>query len=874
MGLTWPLSGRSGEMRAIEAALRAPDVSGVVLQGPTGVGRTRIARQVVSAARARGVDARWVVGAASATAVPLGALAAWAPPDAADTVHLLRGVIEALGAAPPGVEVLVCVDDAHLLDDLSAFVLHQLVARGTAKLLLTLVEGGPVPAAVRDVVTSGQFDRVAVAPLGAEPTQALVEAALGGTVDPDTSRRLWELTRGNILYLRMMVEHAVADGGIADQGGRWRWVGEPEVPPGLAELVEARIGDLPAEVNDVLDAVTVAEPLDLSVLERATDPAAVEQAETRDLITLENAGAGVQVRLAHPLYGEVRRRRAPATRLRRIRGRVATELAARTGPDDVRRTVRLAALSIDSDVDLDTGVLVRASRGAVSLGDLHLAERLAGAADGPDAGVEPRLLRAHALSWLGRGSEADAVLADIPDGGLGGADLGRVAFVRASNMLWALGDPAGARQLIDHVARSAPPSARDCLAAFRAVYWFVMDQPDRALEAATGLELHRLPEIVGTEIAWVLTVLAADAGQLERAVELAEAGHTVAARSLDAPQMRYNIADAHVGALLLAGRITEASAVADRVCAEAVDLPGAARHVASAVRGRAELAAGHVDRAAVELGRAVEELSASGHATGWGYRYRIPHATALAMRGAAREAADVLAVIDRLDRRYRRLGWERSLARAWVIAAEGAVSEAVAVLVAAAQDAGRVGQFAAEVLCLQTAVQFGDHSCAHRLHELAEIVTGPRVRLAARFADGLRDDDAAELTTVSEGFEEMGDLAAAVDAAAHAALAHRRADRRGSALGCVTRAGALAQQCGGLSTPALRAAAEPLPLTDREREIVMLIGAGLSNRAIADRLTLSVRTVESHVYKAMSKTGTGSREELAALLAPHAGSRP
>ena len=46
----------------------------------------------------------------------------------------------------------------------------------------------------------------------------------------------------------------------------------------------------------------------------------------------------------------------------------------------------------------------------------------------------------------------------------------------------------------------------------------------------------------------------------------------------------------------------------------------------------------------------------------------------------------------------------------------------------------------------------------------------------------------------------------------------------------------------------------------------MLLGEGLSNRDVAERLTLSVRTVEGHIYKAMTKTGTGSREELAALL--------
>ena len=61
-------------------------------------------------------------------------------------------------------------------------------------------------------------------------------------------------------------------------------------------------------------------------------------------------------------------------------------------------------------------------------------------------------------------------------------------------------------------------------------------------------------------------------------------------------------------------------------------------------------------------------------------------------------------------------------------------------------------------------------------------------------------------------------------------------------------------------------AAERLPLTDREHEIVMLIGEGLSNRAVAQRLTLSIRTVEGHIYRAMAKTGTASRDDLAALL--------
>jgi DNA-binding CsgD family transcriptional regulator len=60
----------------------------------------------------------------------------------------------------------------------------------------------------------------------------------------------------------------------------------------------------------------------------------------------------------------------------------------------------------------------------------------------------------------------------------------------------------------------------------------------------------------------------------------------------------------------------------------------------------------------------------------------------------------------------------------------------------------------------------------------------------------------------------------------------------------------------------------------REREVTRLLGQGVSTRDIAKRLTLSVRTVEGHVYRAMAKTGTTNRQELAALLEQRADESP
>ena len=69
-------------------------------------------------------------------------------------MQLLRGVIESLTESPSGAEVVMGVDDVHLLDDLSTFVVHQIVQRGAAKVILTVRDGEPIPAAVQEIWTS------------------------------------------------------------------------------------------------------------------------------------------------------------------------------------------------------------------------------------------------------------------------------------------------------------------------------------------------------------------------------------------------------------------------------------------------------------------------------------------------------------------------------------------------------------------------------------------------------------------------------------------------------------------------------------------------------------------------------------------------
>jgi non-specific serine/threonine protein kinase len=75
---------------------------------------------------------------------------------------------------------------------------------------------------------------------------------------------------------------------------------------------------------------------------------------------------------------------------------------------------------------------------------------------------------------------------------------------------------------------------------------------------------------------------------------------------------------------------------------------------------------------------------------------------------------------------------------------------------------------------------------------------------------------------------------------------------------CVAAARSVATAAAGAARPA-----SPLDLTARERDVVVLVAAGLTNKQIADRLVVGNRTVESHVRSALGKLGFRSRFQLA-----------
>jgi DNA-binding CsgD family transcriptional regulator len=139
-------------------------------------------------------------------------------------------------------------------------------------------------------------------------------------------------------------------------------------------------------------------------------------------------------------------------------------------------------------------------------------------------------------------------------------------------------------------------------------------------------------------------------------------------------------------------------------------------------------------------------------------------------------------------------------------------------------------------------------------------VDGPFAVVALAYAAAR---DGRELLAAAEILAEQDRLLEAAEAAQRAAAALR--DEGRNATPATGKAAAWLAKCEGAKPPTLLDSTTA-DLTPREREIALLAAQGLSSRGIADRLVLSVRTVDNHLQSAYRKLGVSGRGELSAAL--------
>ncbi len=161
-------------------ALRAQQSpGGVVLAGAAGVGKTRLAREAVQRAAPQGAAVRWAYATVSARSTPLGAFEGLLGDLGSDPAQRVRRAVTALGASS-GAPPLAVVDDAHeSSDELSAIVVHSLVVRRAATVLVTHRSGEPAPDAVTALWKDEHLPRLELQALSVAETRVSSQTRAG-----------------------------------------------------------------------------------------------------------------------------------------------------------------------------------------------------------------------------------------------------------------------------------------------------------------------------------------------------------------------------------------------------------------------------------------------------------------------------------------------------------------------------------------------------------------------------------------------------------------------------------------------------------------------------------------------------------------------
>ncbi|HEV2857793.1 MAG TPA: LuxR C-terminal-related transcriptional regulator [Solirubrobacterales bacterium] len=230
----------------------------------------------------------------------------------------------------------------------------------------------------------------------------------------------------------------------------------------------------------------------------------------------------------------------------------------------------------------------------------------------------------------------------------------------------------------------------------------------------------------------------------------------------------------------------------------------------------------------------------------------VPARVELALAQADVETARAL-----LDRHAEAIGEEEprtAALRGRVALAAGEREEATTIAARLRELGGRLGRrdlgAEADLLTGLAAAGTGDEAVAVAALEAA----------VSAYADvGFPLEEGGARLALAEA-RAGSDPGAAIDAARAARDAFERLGARGEA----DRAAELLRRLGVSGRSAGRGGDRD-ELTGREREVLALLAAGLSNAEIAERLVISPKTAEHHVGRVLRKLGVRSRAEAAAL---------
>jgi DNA-binding CsgD family transcriptional regulator len=867
----WPLVARDEELAFVLSALRDAGRSGVVIAGEMGVGKTRLARETASMV-GDGLWVEWVAAAPTSAEIPFGTVAHLLDDDVVeveDRLRVLRSIGAALRDRAGGRPLVLAVDDAQWLDPATASLVHQFVVQGDARLLLTLRTDEPTPAPIVACWKDGLIERLELQPLVARDIDHLARTVLDHPVERQTLARFWALTQGNPLFFHELLLAAHESGAYLIRNGVWSWTGPSHTATRLSQILEERLARLSDAARVVVDTLAVAEPLPVSLLFELNGDDAVVEAEQAGLVAVP-AMDGVDARLSHPIYGEVRRAAMGTLHRRQLIARVA-DVMAPTAESSRSQLLRVAVWRLESGTAASESLFTRAAAIANGVYDHPLAERLARRAVVEGGGLAASLALVDALNRQGRCVEGLAVLEPLPADCETDADHVAVAVARYFGLTTEYGfRDEFAEPLLTAEQQVQDANLRAFLRAQRATLLASVGRLSESVALAMDAvsddpdDLTQLRAVPALASAWLC------AGKPDSACELTERMIEPALRHRESiPQGPAWVLSLHVPALVTAGRLDDAEAAAELIEAAVASGGGGADAPAfvALARGTSNLFRGRARTARDQLNESIVHMRPIAK---WRLPFVLaPLAEACALLG---DEAGATAACDEAERLVANHAVFEGLvrrARGWGAFARGQRTVAIDLFLEAATWAGSHGQHTAELLSLHDVVRFGAaRQVLEPLQAAASRSEGRWAPVFAAHASAICSKDPRAIEASADGFEQLGALLFAAEATAAASLACGRLGQKARSERLAARAHALTERCENARTPLLEELARPVPLTRREREVADLAISGLSAKEIAARLFVSVRTVEGHLQNAYGKLGVTDRKQLSAALGP------
>ena len=723
MSIPWATAPRRQLVDEIAELLAERDTGGIALLGVDGVGKTTLAAQIAERLGQRSPVR--VIGTATQSQIPFGAFDSLVNiTEVGKPAVLIQAALDSLltqnSLLTQADDALIIIDDAHLLDPLSATLVYQLAQHlksaqpRRGRILVTARSTPPIPTAVAALWEDGLLRRVDVPPLNGAETAEVIAATDSGADAVEFYRR----SAGNPLHLRLMV-----------------MTGDPE--RSLPELIDRYLAGLPVAAREVLGYLSVREPLaraDLVALSTVEAVDTVDNVDTADTVdTVEATGAvqriGSEVYCGHPLFADHIAAGAAAPHLRRLRSEVAARLA--THPhrhlgDRLGRSV----LSMASDTPEPVDDVVVAAQEALRLGDLGLSEQLAATALEREERFDGRLALSYALAWQGRGREADHVLAGVDPDTLSEDQVLAWALPRAANQFWMLSEPERATAFLATIRRRVNgASARLTLDALSATFAMNAGNLTRALDIAT--EVLATPDAPDMAVAWAASAAALSSARMGR---FADVGRFVdRALGTEYPGLlRFTVGLAETTTLLMAGR-TQAAYDTAAGFTDVAELAQPGRSIGELLLAEVLIARGEPADAAVLLAPASAMLERTGYS--WGPLSLTYLATALAQQGEISESAKALSRAEsRHGTKSALFAPELAVARAWRLATVGDHYGAIAAARDAARMAERTGQYAIAVRAWHDAARLGDARAADALTKIAASADCEFTRMALEHA--------------------------------------------------------------------------------------------------------------------------------------------